>query len=230
MKKIGIIIADEMEFAPFLETVKKDYPVTEKLYMNYSAISFAIGDTEIIAIKSRIGKVNAAVCATMLAIDRCDCIINSGYSGAVKGVKRGELIAGSSYIEADFDLTPLGYAVGEKPEQVYSYTADSKLISAFRQICDCTEGKIGCGDFFLTDSSLKEKYHNIFGIKAFDMESGAIASVCHSAGIPFASLRKVSDGDGEQSDAASEYIEMNEEMDTKLFEILLKTAKCLAAK
>ena len=55
-------------------------------------------------------------------------------------------------------------------------------------------GKLGTGDFFLTDAERRNKYKEIFNISAFDMESGALGAACYLLGnIPFVSVRKISD-------------------------------------
>ena len=46
----------------------------------------------------------------------------------------------------------------------------------------------------MTDKERRDKYKEIFDIKAFDMESGALAAACYLLGkIPFVSIRKISD-------------------------------------
>jgi len=226
--KIGIIIADELEFVPFADTVLSEYSVIKKVVLGYNCICFSVNNTEVTAFESRIGKVNAATCASILAVEGCDVILNAGLSGSVKGLRRGQLVIGKSYVEADFDLSVLGLTPGEKPKQEYIYKADDKIVNILKNITNAVVEPIGCGDFFITNDELKDKYHNIFGIAAFDMETGAIASVCHAAEIAFASIRKISDGDEQSEDAAYEYRQMNDKMETELYEILLKAVKELA--
>ena len=72
---------------------------------------------------------------------------------------------------------------------------------------------------------MKADYYNMFGINTFDMETGAIASVCYSCDVPFLSIRKISD-DSEDS-AAEDYRQMNELAETALSEILLEIIKNL---
>ena len=48
---------------------------------------------------------------------------------------------------------------------------------------------------------------NMFGATTCDMETAAIASVCDMAGIPYLSVRRVSDDAGE--DAYANYNDMN---------------------
>ncbi|MBP3328536.1 MAG: 5'-methylthioadenosine/S-adenosylhomocysteine nucleosidase [Clostridia bacterium] len=224
-KKIGVVIADDMEFLPLVELVT---PLGyEKGEINsYETISFSAGSKEVTAIKCRIGKVNAAT-ATAMLIDKIqpDCIMNIGLSGGVKGVNRGTVFAGSSFTECDFDLGALGRPLGVKPGQEYVYEADKALLDAIPQEMGIRLLKCGTGDYFLTKDSQKEEYHKLFGINTFDMETGAIASVCHCCDVPFLSIRKVSD-DSEDS-AAEDYKKMNALAETALADILLEVLKNL---
>ena len=150
--------------------------------------------------------------------DKADYILNAGLSGAVTGLRKEDFVAGESYVECDFDLTPLGFKVGEKPGQDFVYEADKTLLELVTQSKGIKTGKLGTGDFFLADKDKKKFYLDTFGICAFDMETAAIASVCHKAGVPMLSLRKISDDAG---DAASEsYREMNDRAEDSLTMVL----------
>ena len=145
-------------------------------------------------------------------------IYNIGFSGAVKGVRRGDLVAGSSCTECDFDLTPLGYALGEKPDQKYVYETDPELLELCKEQ-NLYIGALGTGDMFLTSNEKKADFHSRFGICAFDMESGAIASVCDRYGAKSLSIRKISD-DSEET-ASEDYREMNKSEEMGLTDTLI---------
>lgn len=217
--KIGVVIADDMEFLPLVESVADYNPVKGEIN-GYETIAFSMNGKEITAIKCRIGKVNAAA-ATAMLIERMkpDCIMNIGLSGGVKGVNRGTVFAGTSFTECDFDLRALGRPLGVKPGQEYVYEADKNLLDAIPAEMGIRLLKCGTGDYFLTKDSQKEEYHNLFGINTFDMETGAIASVCKSCDTPLLSIRKISD-DSEDS-AAEDYQKMNALAETALADILL---------
>lgn len=218
--KIGVVIADDMEFSPLLESAKH-LGLTHGKIHSFDSVSFTLGGREIKAVKCGVGKVNAAA-ATALLIERekPDCIINIGLSGGVKGVNRGTVFAGTSFRECDFDLSALGYKKGVKPGQDYVYEADGELLSKIPQNSGIRLLKCGTGDFFITKDSIKEEFYNLFDINTFDMETGAIASVCHSCSVPFLSIRKISD-DSEDS-AAEDYRQMNDLAETALSDIMLK--------
>ncbi len=218
--KIGVVIADEMEFLPLVERAEM-FGIEKGEINSYETITFNFNGKEITAIKCRIGKVNAAT-ATAMLIDKIhpDCIMNIGLSGGVKGVNRGTVFAGTGFIECDFDLRALGYELGVKSNQVYEYAADENLLNAIPKELGIFKMKCGTGDFFITKNSQKEEYYSLFGINTFDMETGAIASVCHCCNVPMLSVRKVSD-DSEDT-AAEDYQKMNELKETALADILLQ--------
>jgi len=219
MIKIGVVIADEKEFEAFMAHWNEGKIKSEKLY-GLDCVNISLDDKEIYAILGLIGKVNITFATSVLITEKkVDYILNTGYSGAVHKLRRGDIVIGSSYVECDFDLTAIGYKLGEKPGQEYIYEASDELLTVAKEVfTDAPVLPLGCGDLFLTDNNLKKKYYELFGICAFDMESAAIASVCKRCDVGFISVRKVSD-DSEDS-AAEDYHEMNNSCDKCFSEIL----------
>lgn len=231
IKRAGIVIADEMEFEPFEAYAKSRFECSKATLRGNESISFKVngegGELEVTAVKCGIGKVNAAAAAAFLIADeKADFLLNAGLSGAIKGVRREEIVIGSSYIEADFDLTAIGYELGAKPGQEYCYAADDNLfVNARQAMPELKAGRLGCGDVFLADPVRKKLYGDTFDICAFDMETGAIAAVCKKAAIPFLSIRKISD-DADDS-ATSDYQEMNNRAEADLTECLFRLINSL---
>ena len=220
-KNIGIIFADRMEYLPFLEYTQGKYECEDIIYRCGRGFTADIKKAVLHAVECGIGKVNAASAAAFLIADnKVDMILSAGLSGAIADFPRGSYIAGTTYIEADFDLTPIGYAPGEKPQEKFVYEADPALIAAAANIKGVKAGALGTGDFFLADAEKRDFYRDTFGIKAFDMETAAIASVCYKTGTPFLALRKISDGAGEG--ASDDYTEMNDIGEQALAELLYK--------
>jgi len=219
MTKIGVVIADEKEFEAFMAHWSEGKVTAEKLY-GLECVNISLKDKEIYAVLGLIGKVNITFATSFLIWEKkVDLILNTGYSGAVHKLRRGDIVIGSSYVECDFDLTAIGYKLGEKPGQDYVYEASENLLAAAKEVfTDAPAVPLGCDDMFLTDNSIKKKYYEHFGIFAFDMESAAIASVCKRCGVDFISIRKISD-DSEDS-AAEDYREMNNSCDKCFSEIL----------
>ncbi len=216
--RIGVIVADIDEYLPFVEDVK-EYNPKKYPYFNRDAISFNIKGNEVICINCGIGKVNAATAATFLA-DKCDIILNYGLSGGISRVRKGEICLPDKYLEHDFDLTGIGYKPCQKPSQEYIYSADEKLLELAKKIFSGVVGTAVCGDRFVCSATDRDFLKNTFGAVSCDMETGAIASVCYMAEIPFMAIRRISDDAGD--DAYESYSEMNKNEGETLSQIFLK--------
>ena len=203
--KIGVIVADSDEYLPLASSIadKKEYK-----YFNRNAIAFDLNNYTVICINCGIGKVNAATAATHLADIGCTYVLNYGLSGGISGVKRGEIVLPDKFLEHDFDLTGIGYKPCEKPSQKYIYEADAMLlVKAQMAVGECKHGTAVCGDRFICNAEDRDFLREMFSATTCDMETAAIASVCDMAGIPYLSLRRVSDDAGE--DAYANYSDMN---------------------
>lgn len=219
---IGAAFADEMEYAPFLAYAEQHGCMAVQKRGN-AGLAMALEQKgrrlEIHAVQCGIGKVNAASAVSFLiAEDGAQMICNAGLSGAVSGFQRGDLVAGASYVECDFDLSAIGVPSGQKPGQAWVYHPDPTLLRLALAHGGVKSGSLGTGDFFLTDPAIKKQYINRFGIAAFDMETAAVASVCHKSEVPFICLRKISD---DADDAATaQYREMNNRAEDTLTNVL----------
>ncbi len=216
--KIGFVIADNYEYDPF-KKFASEFNSTEFRALKNNCIKFDFNEKiQVIGCECGIGKVNAALAAAYLINEeKVDMILNVGLSGAVQNVHRGFIVAGTEYIECDFDLTAIGYNLGVKPDQEYVYKADELLIQCAKTCSIDYFGKLGTGDIFLADSELKKKFRDTFDICSFDMETGAIAAVCHKADVPFLAIRKISDDCDEN--AVENYKDLNNKKEIHLSEV-----------
>ena len=132
------------------------------------------------------------------------------------------------FIEHDFDLTVFGYKPCEKPRQNYVYEADKGVIKKLISLGIANNGGTAvCGDRFISSSEDREFLIETFAAKSCDMETAAVASVCDMAGVPFVSLRRISDS---ADDSATEsYNDMNNNKDEgiSLSEAFLKCLKTI---
>lgn len=223
--KIGIVVADYDEYAPFSESVSI-YKPQEYKYFNRKAIVFDMGNASVVCINCGIGKVNAATAATHLADIGCTYILNFGLSGGISGVRRGEVVLPDRFLEHDFDLTGIGYKPCEKPSQKYIYDADKTLLQkAQSAIGECQCGTAVCGDRFVCSADDRDFLRETFAATTCDMETAAIASVCDMADIPYLSLRRVSDDAGD--DAYANYSDMNTLEGQTLSQVFLKVLDAL---
>ena len=224
-KTIGLVFADEMEFLPFLRLVAQ-YAGKQFTLRGRRAASFTLEDggrTLLLrAVECGIGKVCAAEATAFLIADGADVILNAGLSGAVSGVRRGDFVAGSSFRECDFDLTPIGRPLGKQ-----AIDADPQLLALAASLPETHVGAIGTGDLFLADPVKKEEYKQQFSLTAFDMESAAIAQVCADSDTPFCSLKQISDDADDCS--AEDYTEMNDRAEDALCACVLALCKKILA-
>ncbi len=205
--KIGIIVADFDEYAPFVNAVEA-YSPSEYNYFGRKAITFQKDECTVICVNCGIGKVNAATAAMHLCDIGCTYILNFGLSGGISAVKRGETVLPERFLEHDFDLTGIGYKPCEKPSQKYIYEADPILLKKARQALGYAAGGTAvCGDKFICNACDRDFLRDAFSATTCDMETAAIASVCDMVGIPFLSVRRVSDDAGD--DAYANYSNMN---------------------
>lgn len=234
--KLLLIIADIDEFVPFKKCVERR--ITEEfIFRGMPAFKFSHKGIEVTALCFGIGKVNAATGAALALSElKFDGVINTGWSGAVSGVAKGDVIVATSFVECDFDMTAIGKLPAQKPGQdIYVYNACGfiydAVVKANEKAADSHAkfkfGALGTGDIFLSDKKLAQYYKETFGIKAFDMESAAVASVCRVMNMPLLCARKISDS---ANDAApSDYREslFSDENANVFYDIVFKVLGAL---
>ena len=195
--KIGIILAmgGEFRLVEALLSGKKEQEIR-----GYRYVTGQLGEKEIVLTQCGIGKVCAAVgTVEMIRYFSPDYILNTGVAGGIDARLR----------------------VMDMPAR---YKADSKLLSAALSVTSdiaLCEGLICSGDRFITDrvalEGIKENFPE--GL-AVDMESGAIAQVCHMYATPFLSCRIISDTPGQVENHALQYQDFWTAAPEKSFEIL----------
>ena len=136
--RVGLVIADDMEYIPMRSYVEKHGGRRQDMYGREGHVLSIQRDDRQIRVESvlcGIGMVNAAAATAFLIGrdpgSRPDYVINSGLSGGISGIGRGELTLGTRFVEHDFDLRPLGRELGEKPGQEYVYEADRSLLEHY---------------------------------------------------------------------------------------------------
>lgn len=199
MNKIGIIGAMEEEIT-LVKELMNDITVSE-----IAGLTFYMGrinDTDLVVVRSGIGKVNAAMC-TQILIDRFEvkAIINIGVAGAIADdLGIGDIVLSTKLIEHDFDVTAFGHKKGVIPRMDSSvFIADDKLIDmasdAAKDLKDVyvKKGIVVSGDVFVSSSELKDSLQTEFNADCAEMEGAAIAHVCMLNKMPFLVIRAMSD-------------------------------------
>lgn len=193
--KIGIAIAMDKEFsrvAGLLDSAEQ----TVRHGKSYT--TGRIGRNDVVMVQCGIGKVNAALWTGDLVDGFApDVMLSTGVAGGASvSLEVGNVVVST---QSCFHDLYCGEELerGQLPGMPARFTADAGLVAAASSLdCDArvVPGLIVTGDWFV-DS--REKMRSILDLfpdaMAVDMESAAIAQVCHQLGVPFASFRIISD-------------------------------------
>ena len=200
MKTIGIIGAMEVEVA-ILKEKMEDVRIIKKASMDfYEGI---LAGKKVVVVRSGIGKVNAGICAQILAdVFSVDAIINAGIAGSLnKNINIGDIVLSTDVVQHDMDATGFGYRKGQIPQMpVFFFNADDNLRRLAAEVCkevnpdiQVFEGRIASGDQFVCDQDVKNRIVSEFSAYATEMEGAAIGQAAYLNEIPFLVVRAISD-------------------------------------
>ena len=200
MKTIGIIGAMEVEVA-ILKEKMEDVRIIKKASMDfYEGI---LAGKKVVVVRSGIGKVNAGICAQILAdVFSVDAIINTGIAGSLnKNINIGDIVLSTDVVQHDMDATGFGYRKGQIPQMpVFFFNADDNLRRLAAEVCkevnpdiQVFEGRIASGDQFVCDQDVKNHIVSDFSAYATEMEGAAIGQAAYLNEIPFLVVRAISD-------------------------------------
>lgn len=174
----------------------------------------------VVAVLSRIGKVAAAVTATVL-LERFGvrAIVFTGVAGGLApGVNVGDVVVASELLQHDLDASPIfpKYEVplmGMARLPADAVIADALATVAAQVLRDLValigqqaldefgieaprvhRGLLVSGDRFVSTTAESEALRrDLPDALAVEMEGAAMAQVCHDYGVPFAAMRTISD-------------------------------------
>ena len=135
---IGIIGAMDEEIELLLANMENKI---EEIIANSRFIRGTLSGKEVVLLKSGIGKVNAAMGATiMMEKFAPTLIINTGSAGGFsEKLEVGDIIISSEVVHHDVDVTSFDYAYGQVPGLPETFTADQRLVD----IAEATVKEIG---------------------------------------------------------------------------------------
>ena len=200
--KIGVLTAMQSEYEQ-LSALLCD--ARESARGGFSYLVGTLGANEIVLMRCGIGKVNAAVGTTELVrIFSSDAVVSTGVAGGIDeclGVM--DVVVSSSIVYHDV-WCGMGCEYGQIQGMPAVFAAAERLwqcaLSLNGNTGNSTEihaGLICTGDKFITNrDELNDIKKNFPAGLAVDMESAAIAQVCHIYGVPFVSFRIISDTPG----------------------------------
>lgn len=219
---IGIIVAMGVEFR-LVEALLEGK--SENTIRGFRFVEGNIGGRKIVLMQVGIGKVCAAA-GTVEMINHFapEYILNTGVAGGIDSRLRiMDIVVGKEVVYHDV-WCGNGNEVGQVQDMPARYIADSKLyeaaMAAKSEVAICG-GMICSGDQFITNREALDGIKKNFpeGL-AVDMESGAIAQVCHIYGVPFLSCRIISDTPGHVENHALQYEDFWTAAPEKSFEVL----------
>lgn len=201
--KIGIIVAMDKEMALLLPLIGDAATATVNGFEFHTG---KIGDHDVVACKCGIGKVNAAVGAlTLIENFHPALVINTGVAGGTGATDDParvlDVVLASQIAYHDVWCGPgteRGHMAGCPARFDCPLSAETRRRLGFK------EGLVASGDIFVDDPADLGRILALYpDAKAVDMESGAIAHVCHLKNVPFVCLRVVSDTPGDGGNAAA---------------------------
>ena len=195
---VVVLVAMPEEEAPFLD---RGTALAEPVRLGHArATALRCGAQTILLVRTGIGLANAAsAAAAALLLARPRAVVSAGSAGGLHAeVEVGDVVVGTDYAYTDADATAFGYVRGQVPGMPASYPGDEDLLAAARALPAQEEGvrRFGpmlAGGSFVTAANVADTREAFPRALSTDMESTALAQVAAGAGIPFVSVRGVSD-------------------------------------
>ncbi|MBQ3976284.1 MAG: 5'-methylthioadenosine/S-adenosylhomocysteine nucleosidase [Bacteroidales bacterium] len=183
-------------------------------------------DSQMICIKSGVGKVNAASAATRLIVEeKPDCLISTGCAGGLaKGLKPMDVVVSERTCYHDVDCGP-DCVLGQIDGLPLYFDANASLYRSAMSLkaesgSSIYGGLICSGDMFCwkreQSDSILQRFPDALAV---DMESAAIAQVCRIYDIPFISFRIISDTN-DKDDRVDDYLNFWDEAAGRSFDLL----------
>ncbi|TFH52198.1 5'-methylthioadenosine/S-adenosylhomocysteine nucleosidase [Actinomyces viscosus] len=207
---ISCAMAEEAQ--PFLDALPERAGATPPTLLGPAqawSLHLPGNDRELILVRSGIGLVAAAsALAAVLAQVRPSAIVSAGTTGGLgREVEVGDVCTSANLAYTDADATAFGYVRGQTPGQPETFTGDPGLLARLEQVGQAalrgaTEssgtarlrvGQMLAGNSFVTAANVADTREVFPTALSTDMESTALAQVAASAGVPFLSVRGVSD-------------------------------------
>ena len=204
--KIGIIVAMHKELElllPLLQNSEESRMGGCEFYRG------KVGRHDVIAMQCGIGKVNAAI-GTLTLVNSFlpDFVINSGVAGgADQSISVMDVVAGARVAYHDVWCGPES-ELGQVQGLPLYFEGAKRLLDLVPNREGIHKGLICSGDQFIdTLDAVSRIKGNFPEALAVDMESGAIAQVCHLNKVPFLALRVISDSPGASHDNTRQYLD-----------------------
>jgi len=220
--KIAIIAAMSKELNLLLPLIENHSTVT------INDTTFHLGRMEghdVIAIRSGIGKVNAAI-ATLTLIENFHpaLVVNTGVAGGTGAAGILDVVIPDRVAYHDVWCGP-GTVPGEAAgcPLYFGCPLPAKLVDEL----GARRGLLASGDIFVSKAEEVERILSLYpDAVAVDMESAAIAQVCNLKNVPFVAIRVISDTPGD-ADNIAQYANFWDDAPQSTFNTLVHLLKRL---
>lgn len=200
MSKIGIIGAMDLE----VDSLKAEMSVSKvEKRAGMEFFEGTLNGASVVIVRCGIGKVNAALCAQLLAdLFQVTHIINTGVAGSLNAkLDIGDILISTDALQHDMDVTIFGYQPGEVPQLgLRELPADKHLADLAKTACEKANpdinvifGRVVSGDQFISSKEVKNHLIQQFAGDCTEMEGAAIAQAAYLNNIPFVIIRAISD-------------------------------------
>ncbi|HAM44840.1 MAG TPA: 5'-methylthioadenosine/adenosylhomocysteine nucleosidase [Propionibacteriaceae bacterium] len=216
---IGIISALREEIVAIVEQASAEAPLHTQEVLGHRLHTGRLAGREVLLAQCGVGKVAAAITATLMA-QQVEALIMVGTAGGIGAeVHTGDVVVATELVQHDMDARPL-FARWVLPSVGLSHIpTDARLsgvlLDAAAQVVTAPSaqltgfgithprahaGVVASGDVFMSTSEHSLQLRtDLPTVLAVEMEGAAVAQVCHTAGLPFAVVRTISD----RADAAA---------------------------
>lgn len=194
---IGAMHEEIIELKALMENIEE---------INLASFTYFKGKLEgknVVLVESGIGKVNSAVCTTLLLqVFNVEKLIFTGVAGGIgDNINVGDIVISTDLVQHDVDVSAFGLNLGVIPRMKNSFfLADAELRALAKEsalkVFDSSkvrEGRILSGDQFINGITKINWLRDTFQGEACEMEGASVAHVCELFGVPFVILRAISD-------------------------------------
>ena len=217
--KIGIIVAMRKELELLLPLLHDSEESRMGGFVFYRG---TMGAHDVMVMQCGIGKVNAAM-GTLMLVNHFspNYVINSGVAGGADfSISVMDMVAGERVAYHDVWCGPES-EVGRVQGLPLYFVGAQKLLDLLPDDEGIHKGLICSGDQFIDKmDDIRRIKGNFPDVLAVDMESGAIAQVCHLCSVPFLALRVISDSPGASHDNTRQYLDFWDDAPRESFNIV----------
>lgn len=192
-----VVVAMGAEAEPFLALASEVGQVRQVGHAEHTDLVLAGRAVRLVA--SGIGLVRATAALTLVLheVGRVP-VISAGSAGGVgMQVHVGDVVVGEEYTFHSADATAFGYAPGQVPGMPAVFPSSAVHVEAARALT-LPDGRVHTGTMLSGDSFVDARTVDAVrgtfpGALSTDMETTALAQACFLAGVPFVSVRGISD-------------------------------------